>query len=1040
MPNAADLVRALGASEHRLFQLLEHVPVGIFVVAADGNASYANRVGREILGRDIDLRITPEQRSAAYGLYVAGTNQLYPPERLPITRALRGESVRVADLEIRRDGRSILLEVSTAPLLDENGEVAYAITTVADITETERISQLLHESERAYRDLFVNAPIGIYRTTPDGRILMANPALLEMLGYDPLDDGVFPLHHEGSALKASLDRFGEVRNLEGAWQRPDGATLYVNENARVVRDEHDSILYYEGTVEDITARRAAEEELRTGREEYRHLVESATDVIYSCDPYGYFTYVNPTVRTVTGYSEHDLLKKPFTEILDPDYREAVRAFYQQQFVTRAPNTYYEFPIRTPSGETVWIGQNVQILLSDDRVMGFQAVARDISERKKMEEELARARDAALESVRLKSEFLANVSHEIRTPMNGVIGMADLLVAGALTADQRDYAQTIRQSAESLLRIVDDILDLSKMEAGKLTMNAVDFDLDELIDDITDVFAERAATKGIRFRSIIYPDVTRQLRGDAMRIRQVVVNLVGNAIKFTAAGDVTLSVMQDSQSEEGLVLWFLVNDTGIGISTADQERLFTPFVQVDGKTTRKFGGTGLGLAISKQLVTLLAGRIGMASVPAEGSTFWFTVPLEKGAASAAPPKRAALAGLRALVVEGDEVNRLVLRRHLSSAAMHVDEAPGVLEAMEAIRAAALTQPYDVVVVDMQLPKGDGLALARAIRAEEYDIISRTPVVLITAIGRRKSDVDAFRTSGVSTFIIKPVRQSQLTAAVAGVVERGPEPSADAFRQKRTDEMPVARVAQAGLSRILVVEDNVVNQKVALGQLRHLGYSAEVVGSGREAIEAVRAHTYDLILLDCQMPDIDGYEVAKRIRRLEDGRRRTPIIAMTAHVLEDERDRCVKAGMDDYLTKPVSTARLGDTIGRYLPPPVPIDGTLDDAKIAGLREVGRANPKFLSDITHLFREDALVRLHDLRDAVGSRNADALARAAHALKSSSGNVGATRIYAICTAIEENARNGSVDGAEDLVYQLAAELDVAVAALTLSAKPGRP
>jgi two-component system sensor histidine kinase/response regulator len=913
VPNAADLVRALGASEHRLFQLLEHVPVGIFVVAADGNASYANRVAREILGRDIDLRITPEQLSASYGLYVAGTTQLYPHERIPITRALRGESIRVADLEIRRDGRSILLEVSAAPLLDEHGAVSYAIATLADITETERISQLLHESERGYRDLFVNAPIGIYRTTPDGRILMANPALLEMLGYDPLDDDVFPLHHDGSALTASLDRFGEVRNLEGAWQRPDGATLYVNQNARVVRDEHDSILYYEGTVEDITARRAAEEELRTGR------------------------------------------------------------------------------------------------------------------------------DAAVESVRLKSEFLANVSHEIRTPMNGVIGMADLLVAGALTADQRDYAQTIRQSAESLLRIVDDILDFSKMEAGKLTMNAVDFDLDELIDDITDIFAERAATKGIRFRSIIYPDVTRQLRGDAMRIRQVIVNLVGNAIKFTAAGDVTLSVMQDSQSDEGLVLWFLVNDTGIGISTADQERLFTPFVQVDGKSTRKFGGTGLGLAISKQLVTLLAGRIGMASVPAEGSTFWFTVPLEKGVAPAAPPKRAALAGLRALVVEGDEVNRLVLRRHLSSAAMHVDEAPGVFEAMEAIRAAALTQPYDVVVVDMQLPKADGLALARAIRAEEYDIISRTPVVLITAIGRRKSDVDAFRTSGVSTFIIKPVRQSQLTAAVAGVVERGPEPSPDAFRQERTGEVPAARVAQAGLSRILVVEDNVVNQKVALGQLRHLGYSAEVVGSGREAIEAVRGHTYDLILLDCQMPDIDGYEVAEEIRRLEDGRRRTPIIAMTAHVLEDERDRCVKAGMDDYLTKPVSTARLGDTIGRYLAPRAPVDGALDDAKIAGLREVGRTNPKFLTDITHLFREDALLRLHDLRDAVDSRNADALARAAHALKSSSGNVGATRIYTICTAIEENARNGSIDGAGDLVYQLAAELDVAVAALTLSARPGR-
>jgi two-component system sensor histidine kinase/response regulator len=1015
LSHPTDLVRALAASEERLFELLEHVPVGVVVLAADGKGSYANRAARALFGDAASLDLPP------------------------LVRALAGETVTLARVEV--DGGK-LLEVSAAPLVDGAKGVAYAIGTLTDVTETSRIDQALRESQRAYRDLFVNAPIGIYRTTRDGAIVMANPALVEMLAFDSVDellnwhldrDGVHA-DYDRAAFMALLDRFGEVRNLEGAWRRRDGSTLFVNENARVVREANDEVLFYEGTIEDITARRATEEELRASREAYRHLVENATDVMYLCDPYGRFTYVNPTVRTLIGFSEQEFLKKHFLDIIDPEYRGEVEAFYRRQFTSRAPNTYYEFPVNRPSGERVWIGQNVQTLMSGDRIVGFQAVARDISERKKIEEELARARDAAVESARLKSEFLANVSHEIRTPMNGVIGMADLLYTSALTTEQRDYAQTIRQSAESLLRIVDDILDISKIEAGKLAMRAIDFDLDELLDEITDVFAERAAAKGIRFRSIIYPDVHRQLRGDALRIRQVIVNLVGNAIKFTHEGEVTLSVMQDSESEGDTVLWFLVNDTGIGISGADQERLFVPFVQVDGKTTRKFSGTGLGLAISKQLVSLLGGRIGVASVPGEGSTFWFTAPMEKDLKARSVPKRLALAGLRALVVDGDDVNRLMLRRHLSSAAMHVDEASGVDEAIDRVRSAALSQPYDVVVSDMQLPHSDGLALSRAIRGEEFDVIARTPVVLITAIGRRKSDVEAFRASGVNAFIIKPVRQSQLASAVAGVIgDRStlPPPS---FEPPEPPAEPAGHVP-----RILVVEDNVVNQKVAVGQLHVLGLDAKVAGSGAEAIDALREGGYDLVLLDCQMPDFDGYEVAAEIRRLENSERRIPIVAVTAYVLEGERERCLAAGMDDYLPKPVSTVRLAETLGHWIRMPAHPDPALDANKLSGLKEMAKSNPRFMSDITTLFREDALLRLHDLRDSIESANAEQLARAAHALKSSSGNVGAKRIYTLCAAIEENARAGSISGASLLVDQLVAELDVAVAALSRSATEDR-
>jgi two-component system sensor histidine kinase/response regulator len=1013
LSHPTDLVRALAASPERLFELLERVPFGVVGLAADAKTAWGNRATRDMLGPDADLALPP------------------------LVRALAGQTVRQERIEVRQ----LILEVSAAPISDAGGKVIYAIASLRDVTDHARFDETLRETRRAYRDLFENAPIGIYRTTPEGAIVMANPALVEMLGFDSVDqlrtlnlerDGVHSEYDRG-AFKALLARFGEVRNLEGAWRRRDGSTLFVNENARVVLGNDGRALYYEGTVEDITARRETEEELRTSREEYRHLVENATDVIYSCDAYGCFTYVNPTIRNVLGYNEKDFVGKRFHDFIDPEHREPVEAFYHQQFLSRTPNTYYEFPVLRPDGERVWIGQNVQTLMSGEWVVGFQAVARDITERKKMRDELARARDAAVESARVKSEFLANVSHEIRTPMNGVIGMADLLFTSALTTEQRDYAQTIRQSAEALLRIVDDILDISKIEAGKLTVRAIDLDLDELLDEITDVFAERAATKGIRFRSIIYPDVHRQLRGDALRIRQVIVNLVGNAIKFTTDGEVTLSVMQDSESESSIMLWFLVNDTGIGIAAADQERLFTPFMQVDGKTNRKFGGTGLGLAISKELVALLGGRIGVASVAGEGSTFWFTVPLEKDLRAPRLSKRLVLAGLRALVVDGDDINRLMLRRHLSSSAMRVDEAHDADAAMEAIRSAALSQPYDVVVIDMQLPNTDGLALTRAIRGEEFDVIARTPVVLITAIGRRKSDVEAFRASGVNAFIIKPVRQSQLASAVAGVIGDRitlPEPVFP------SDEEQVTEGAERA-SRVLVVEDNAVNQKVALGQLRVLGLEGRVASSGEEAIAALRGGGYDLVLLDCQMPDLDGYEVAREIRLLERGERRIPIVAMTAYVLDGERERCLAAGMDDYLSKPVSTARLGETLGRWMKMPEP---SLDSDKVSGLKEMGKINPQFMSDITTLFREDALVRLHDLRDSIASANPDQLARAAHALKSSSGNVGAKRIYTLCAAIEENARAGKITGAKELVDQVAAELDVAVAALTRSANEGSP
>ena len=1022
--DVAELVRSLLTGDSRSFVLFDLLPVGVFVIAADGRQLYANAAAKEILGRDVEPGRTAEERSSMLRVFISGTNQPYPPDQLPSMRALRGERVHVTDMEIHGPERSVIVDVAAAPIVDANGTIAGSVAAFHDVTSAAR-------AERAYRALVERVPVGVYSVTQDGNFLLANPALRTMLGYtseEEIAQGNLERDHvnrqQRMVFKKVLEERGEIRAFESTWRRRDGATIHVSQNATVTRDAAGRIVSYEGIVEDISERKRGQEELRETRERYRQLVENANDIIYRCDAHGHFTYVNPTVRKILGYTEPELIGKHFLELVAPDHRDIVGAFYKLQFDTKTPNTYYEFPVLAKDRSILWMGQNVQTVATGEWILGFQAVARDISERKRMEVELAQARDAAVESARLKSEFLANMSHEIRTPMNGVIGMADILLGTRLTAEQRECTVTIRSSAEAMLTLVDDILDLSKIEAGKLTIKTEDFDLDELIDGITDIFAERASSKGLKFRAVIYPDVHRHLHGDAMRLRQVLLNLVGNAVKFTEVGEVNLSVMQEKESGDQTELWFLINDTGIGVSDEDQQRLFTPFVQADGSMTRKYGGTGLGLAISKQLVDMMGGRIGVASSPGEGSTFWFTAGFTKEADDELS-RRGALTGVRVLLFDSNEVNRLVLCRHLSSSSVEVEEAASAETALDALRrAASENRPFNAIVLEMQLTGTDGITVARSIHSDA--LIEKTPIVLVTSIGRRKSDIDFFKAEGINAFVMKPVRRAQLASALATVVEMEDRQSCLSGQAG----LPVLHEPEK--KKILVVEDNVINQKVAVGQLRVLGHDAEIANNGVGAIKAVHERPFDLILLDCQMPDMDGYEVARVIRKMGSETRRIPIVAMTAHTMDGEREKCLAAGMDDYLAKPVSTQRLNAVLVRWLGTR---EAVVDAEKIAGLQQLARANPSFMRDITGLFREDALLRIHELRDSTSRSDPGMVARAAHSLKSSSGNIGASRMYSLCATIESSARQGSLDGVAEMVEQLATELDHALLALAQSA-----
>lgn len=1022
-----------------------------------------------------------------------------------------GESASIEMRLLRMDGSGLYAMVSAAPRRRE-GEICGAILVISDLTERRRVEESLQKSESRYRSVVESVSEVIFQTGVTGRWAFLNPAWTVITGF-PLEESLglefYDFVHPDDQERARRDFASLCAREVNAWRgelrfRTSAAGYrWMAVFARLLADAHGAPIGVAGTLTDVTERRQAEEALRKEQEALRSLYEisSSQEMDFTgklrailemgCRHFGLETgilasLVGVDLTVIESYQRGDETPIEASTPLQQSYaREAIEAREVVAIHHAGQSEWADHPcyrankIEAYLGVPVLLGGDVYGILSfsslHPRTTAFSDADRELLrlmdqwiggeiQRQQYTEQLqiftqeiarknrvlSEARDQAIQASRLKSEFLANMSHEIRTPMNAVLGMIELLRDTPLTDQQREYINIVHDSAELLLALINDILDFSKIEAGRLELESIPFDLANLVETSAELLASRAEEKKLPLVVWVDPRLPELLIGDPTRLRQVLVNLIGNAVKFTDTGQVVVRAEAGERSGDTLRVRFEVRDTGIGITPEERSRLFNPFTQASGNTTRKYGGTGLGLAIARHLVELMDGRIGVDSAENQGSLFWFEVPL-LGASAAQPVSLPDLSAVRILVLSSHATTRETVGAYLESCSAVVEtigEAAGFLARL--IEAHKAHKPFRVAVIDGGFSDLDPLTLAGEIRSDRR--LRKLSLILLVGFDDRALGQRAL-SAGFAACLTRPIRRAQLLSTVeslssgqapvatdlAGQSPTWPVKETQAVFAHSTSEQPV----------VLLAEDNPANQKLAALQLEKLGYAVDVVSTGRQAIEALleRPERYGLLLIDCHMPEMDGFTAARTIRQLEaGGEQRFPIVAMTADALEGDREACLAAGMDDYISKPVRLEDLARTVSRWMAPPRPaaprpaqketpstVEGPLDPQVIDEIRSLQRdgAAPDFFEQIVRAFLHESSRSIENLRSAVVRGDAPVVQRIAHGLKGSSANLGARRLSALLLELETLGREGHLDGAPARLAALEAEYRRVSAAL---------
>ena len=1056
---ARKIASAASREREEQFRILfEHAPDGMTMCALDGRFLYANPTLCRVLGYS-EQELTRKR-------WIDVTHPDDRNDGLAARTRFLTDSTFCADMEkryITKGGETVPVRVRLCAVTNEHGEPSYFISHIENLTEKKRVEGALQASEQRYQKLFARNLAGVITNRTSGPILDCNDTAARMLGFECAKDMIgadFREFHYDSEWRAcmvqALRERGGLTNVELKLRRRDGKPVWLLANLNLVA-KGDEII--EAVVLDIGERKRAEEALRASEEKFRQLAENIPEVFWTMNETGTeFLYVSPSYETIWGRPCEALYSNPMSwmEAIEPQDRDLAQIVFLRQ--TRGERISSDFRIRTPAGQLKWI-RNRAFPVHDEtgKIARVVGIAEDITERKGAEAEMRKAKEAAEDADRIKTEFLANMSHEIRTPMNAIIGMAGLMLDGELDDRQRRRAVVLRSSAESLLELLNDVLDYSKLEANKARLESVEFDLRSVVEGVADLMAVAAQNKGVEFLCFIEPSVPTRLMGDPGRLRQVLLNLAGNAVKFTDGGEISLRVSGEAGAGR---LRFEVRDTGVGVPAEDQPALFRPFTQAGSPAASRRGGTGLGLSIVRRLAELMGGSVGFESEPGKGSRFWFTALF--GEQAVKRPPLLSLLGRRLLVVDDNPASRDLVLELFKLWQCEFASAQSAGEALEMLRAG---QRFDAALIDLEMPDLSGEELARRIQsgsspAQTFHETAHNergrrpvsgiqggrrrglcaPLVVMTPLSRAETSA-YWRDKGFAGRVAKPVRQGELGRCLASVLGMGPPPP-DPFASP-------ARAAQENREsrsryRLLVVEDNLVNQEVAIGVLENLGYRADLVPDGESALRALCARDYDLVLMDCRMPGIDGYEATRRIRQSAEPVRNPgiPVVAMTAHAMAGDREKCLAAGMNDYLTKPIQPAALEAALetwlsgnGRPAAEIAPRAGMTEGAATPrtpapcfdhdGLLDRLMGNAELALKVIAVFLETMPGQLAALSQAVDGGNLAAARLSAHSIKGAAANTGGAALSETAREAEECAGRGDLSHLIALMPEMKARFD---------------